>query len=357
MKKAMIHAYTTLNLGDDLFIKVLTERYPNTKFYLYAPRTYKKVFSNQKNLKIIPSNSIFIKAINFSFRFFKKGFVLERYIKKSNVNIVIGGSLFMETDNWNNYYNHLRNLSKNNLYILGANFGPYNSTDFYKKYYSLFSDAKDVCFRDSFSHSLYNEINHVRLASDIVFQLKFPRDRKVQKKSVLISIIKPSFRKDYTKDDDDFYYSQIRKIIELFISKDYKVKIFSFCSFEKDNEAIVEILSEFPLNHRVEVINYEGDISNALNEIAKSEIIIATRFHAMILGFLFNKFVLPITYSSKMNNFLDDINFKGYIYKLRDEISIEQFLGNKINNKINEKHLEELVNDSRQFQGLDKVLQ
>ncbi|MDY0404730.1 hypothetical protein P5G51_004325 [Virgibacillus sp. 179-BFC.A HS] len=36
MKKVLIHAYTHFNFGDDLFIQILCERYPQTSFYLYA---------------------------------------------------------------------------------------------------------------------------------------------------------------------------------------------------------------------------------------------------------------------------------------------------------------------------------
>lgn len=58
MKRIMINAYTTFNLGDDLFIKVLCERYPNTEFILYAPKEYKINFKNSSNLKVISNSNI-----------------------------------------------------------------------------------------------------------------------------------------------------------------------------------------------------------------------------------------------------------------------------------------------------------
>ena len=49
MKKVKVYAYTRQNLGDDLFLKILCERYKNTKFILYAPEVYKEIFKNDNN--------------------------------------------------------------------------------------------------------------------------------------------------------------------------------------------------------------------------------------------------------------------------------------------------------------------
>lgn len=57
MKKLRVFAYTKQNLGDDLFVKILCKRYPNTKFVLYAPNIYKKVFKDIKNLEVCSSEN------------------------------------------------------------------------------------------------------------------------------------------------------------------------------------------------------------------------------------------------------------------------------------------------------------
>lgn len=66
MKKMMVSAYTEFNLGDDLFIKVLCERYPDTRFMIIAPRLYKLVFKDIKNLKVYASNSILFRELIMS---------------------------------------------------------------------------------------------------------------------------------------------------------------------------------------------------------------------------------------------------------------------------------------------------
>lgn len=52
----LVCAYFANNLGDDLFLKILIERYPNVKWELLtANRNYKKLFKDLKNVNIIYS--------------------------------------------------------------------------------------------------------------------------------------------------------------------------------------------------------------------------------------------------------------------------------------------------------------
>ena len=64
MNRAFLYAYLQFNLGDDLFVKHLIEKYPNVKFYILADSKYKKIFRKNKNLIVI-SNSVYkIKIFN-----------------------------------------------------------------------------------------------------------------------------------------------------------------------------------------------------------------------------------------------------------------------------------------------------
>ena len=57
----------------------------------------------------------------------------------------------------------------------------------------------------------------------------------------------------------------------------------------------------------------------------------------MILGWVFNKPVLPIVYSSKMTNVINDIEFNGlYIdFENLESIDTEEVLKSIYNNKVN----------------------
>ena len=49
MKKVFLYAYDKQNLGDDLFIYTICNRYPKTKFYLWSDEQNKEIFKKVKN--------------------------------------------------------------------------------------------------------------------------------------------------------------------------------------------------------------------------------------------------------------------------------------------------------------------
>ena len=53
MKKIFLYAYDHINLGDDLFIETIANRYSDTEIYFWTNAQNQKAFEEQKNLKII----------------------------------------------------------------------------------------------------------------------------------------------------------------------------------------------------------------------------------------------------------------------------------------------------------------
>src|SRR5690606_25270580 len=81
---------------------------------------------------------------------------------------------------------------------------------------------------------------------------------------------------------------------------------------------------------------YEHDIQAAIDIIRKSNSVIASRFHAMILGWVFNKSVFPLVYSKKMTNVMNDVGFNGEFSQITDigNLRPENVLLGIENNKI-----------------------
>lgn len=349
MKKFLVKAYLNFNLGDDLFIKILTERYPNINFYIES--------NDKKYMKIFKSNNIYIYQKNkIEKRLIKIGvlkyFLYKKFLKKMDGIINIGGSIFME--NSINYKKDVEKrkienkVVKGNYYILGANFGPFKREEFKNGYKEFFSKCEDICFRDKYSYNLFSELPNTRYASDIVFSLKNNIVCKDIEGKILISVIKPSIRKEL-KTKDKEYYEIIKKIILSGVKIGKKIQLISFCENEGDEEAILEIRKILPekIEKNIDTYLYRGNIEEALEIINNSEIVIATRFHAMILGFIYEKKVLPICYSKKMVNVLNDLNFSGR-YLTFDKL--ENFDINEIaeNNKLEREVLKKIVKMSEE---------
>src|SRR5690606_11653244 len=99
------------NLGDDLFIKILCERYPETRFILYAQSEYKNSFNDVKNITVIPSDTLFKRGFNFIFSKLKVNNFLQHLLaKKCDAAVYIGGSLFIQQEEWKEKYNRKRKM-------------------------------------------------------------------------------------------------------------------------------------------------------------------------------------------------------------------------------------------------------
>lgn len=311
----MVNAYTTFNLGDDLFIKILCERYPETEFVIYAPSDYKLAFKDLKNLSVFPSDRFIFRGLNYPFRKTKfNGFLRKLAANQCDGEVQIGGSLFIQDDNWRNTIQNKEFLRMKDkpYFLLGANFGPYSDQDFYQSYKDVFKEYTDICFREEYSYNLFQDLPNVRVADDIVFQLKTD-DVPTEEKSIAISVIKPSYRQ-YLVGYDDIYYRLIKDISIRFIQEGYKVHLISFCEFEGDDKAMDEIVHLIPDEYVPNVTkhSYKYNLEETLTILAKSSYVVASRFHAMILGWVYNKPVFPIVYSKKMTNVMEDAGFTGY---------------------------------------------
>lgn len=361
MKKIMVHAYTQFNLGDDLFLKILFNRYPDSQFILFSPSKYKKKM-NFKNVKYISSNNFFIRGFNYIMKKNNRNFIIENKVSKlCDATIFIGGSIFQQNKNWKQTIKNHSVLSNEShpYFILGANFGPFEDEDYYNEYKKIFSEYEDICFRDTYSYNLFKELDNVRIADDIVFSLKNNKNNKNNKneKNIVISVIKPSYR-PYLVEYDDLYYNKIKDISVEFIKNGYEITLMSFCKHEGDEEAIKEILKIIPKKHLkyVKQYNYRGLIEESIDIISSSSLVIGTRFHAMILGWVFNKPVVPIAYSEKMTNVMKDINFKG-VYT--DFKSLHKLEAKEVFNSLFINPLDvsaQIKNAEKHFEKLDEYL-
>jgi colanic acid/amylovoran biosynthesis protein len=360
-KKILVCAYFAKNVGDDLFLKVLFERYPDVEWdLLTANRNYNKIFSDYKNVKII----YLYREVNFwKIRyniFFKLNDLFLKY-KKYDALINIGGSIFMQGPAWKMKFNereYLVNRFKEmnkKIYILGANFGPYKEDQFLDKYKNLFTKYDDICFRDYYSYKIFKNLDNVRVAPDVVFNL-ITKTNTIKEKSIGISVINLENRdglKEYYKQ----YHEKIINLCEGFIEQSYKVKLFSFCDNEGDLRAINSIVENVNSKYKdyIQVLNYEGNLDEFLKGFKSCETIIGTRFHSIILAMIYNQNYFPIIYSEKTLNVLRDLGLEqlGCNITNMENLSVEIIKKTVNSTKRNKNVLREA---NKQFEKLDQFL-
>jgi conserved hypothetical protein len=349
-----VRFYSALNLGDDLFIYILSRRYGENNILTYN----QKIPSSLDKIYVLPRYKyIFFRALE---KITRKNFLDIWLSRSSEIYVYIGGSIFIENNNlqkWEEETRFYRDLSIP-YYILGSNFGPYKNPKFVGIVRDIVSGAQDVCFRDKASYELFRDIPSVRVATDIAFTLNTGMFESVPKqtKTVIISVIDAYSRFDEVTADR--YEREIVNLSRQLVKDGYKVTLMSFCKYEGDEIAAQRILGKMgkKLQESVSSYSYTGDINEALGVLSRSEIIVASRFHAAVLGLVFGKKILPIVYSDKTLNILRDLDFDGPIFDIReiDKLSGRKFdISNlKSNDVSRQKKLAE-----KQFQELDKILE
>lgn len=341
--KLYIKAFLAKNLGDDLFIKGLVNRYKNHKFYAIS-NGFK--YNTYNNLKVY-SNKFIYKII--------RKFKLQKHLANMcEATITIGGSLYMEKTE-NDKHKEFT-LGKNKQYILGCNFGPYKTQEYFNNVKNAFKKAEDVCFREKYSYELFKDLKNVRYAPDILFSLDISEVKITNRKRAIISIVSCSYKLDESYTEN--YESKMIELINFLIQKGYEICLMSFCKREKDEEAIESIVNRCneELREKIETYYYRGNVEEALDVLGDSSLIVGARFHANILGMVLGKPVIPVIYGDKIKNVLNDMNAN---LKTIDIRKIEEF---EISS-IQQEDLEKVINiekereqSEKQFKALDEIL-
>ncbi|MEC4028766.1 polysaccharide pyruvyl transferase family protein [Myroides odoratimimus] len=346
-KKVLLKIYPELNFGDDLFLKIILEKYSNTTFYLLCEKKkYQKIQLEYSNLILIDnseyltiydrvlyriSNLIsvnFIKRIAYN-RLLNKQYNLS--LNEYDIFLLVGGSMFMELDGsgqrllW--YYQWINNtfLNKPKFY-LGCNFGPYKKESFIDSFREIFKSAEQLSFRENYSQDLFKNLSNTDVAPDIVFGLDF-KQKEVEKKGVGLVLVDPRIKYNKTLDYEK-YILKVVALVTALSEKEDDIIFFSFCKKEMDEELYEDIKIKLPENvHKnVKVVSYNGNIEEFLNEYSRLEYCFCSRFHGIILSLLFGHKLLPISYSAKIENMLFEIGYNGKVIKLDefDSLSVRE---------------------------------
>jgi len=311
MKNVYALAYTAGNLGDDLFIRMLLRRYPDVRFTMYIPDAHAAAFAAEPNLRRLSRWELL--ALRLLRRTFTPRLRLEAAdprLRRADALVQIGGSIFIEPEDWDGRYYGIRHPR---TYIIGANFGPWRTEAYKSAVADFISGVQDCCFRDRFSAETFAQLPMVRSAPDVLFGCPVPPQQTGS--GLGISLIRPDGRPGLAGMRGD-YYAALAGVCNLCAERDLPVTLFSFCTEEGDALAIDALLQRVKHPESLRACRYEGDIDIFLREMNACSAIIATRFHAMILGWLMGKPVLPVIYSRKQTNVLSDMGFPGMVWDL-----------------------------------------
>lgn len=364
MKHVLVHAYLQNNLGDDLFVRVLCSRYPHVTFHVYAHDSYKLRFQDINNCQVHSPGDDDVERINQKkARFGIENGYFKKLIRTCDGVVHIGGSVFVQHhEDWSDFYKTDAELVKKSkkMFVIGANFGPYTNENYYKDYKKLFKKYAGICFRDQYSKSLFEDMNHISYAPDVLWNLPVAPLADKQKKVVFapIELSHRTGKYDISKYEDSYMAFQIQMVRQM-IQKGYQVSLLAFCPFQNDHEVTQRIYDALTGEEKTQAvcIRYDFDVFALLKEFEEAQAVVATRFHSAVIGMLCNCKVLPLIYDQKTRKTLEDMQYPWYLefedIKGADaEMCCEKLLDMEVY------QTEDLVRASvKQFQYLDAFLQ
>lgn len=236
------------------------------------------------------------------------------------------------------------------IVINGTNYGPSVTDTWQHTVANTLQKVDDVCFRGKPSFELFRQLPNVRCANGIVMHIDM--SGTVQKNKSISINIRSVDKWPSLKPLKQQYLENTKSIIEHYQQKGFAVNLVSFCNTYGDNQITDELFQMLDNTEYVHILNYTGNISECLAAISSSEFILATRFHAIVLGLVFGLRVLPISYSIKSENMLRSMNIWSPIYDYAAFCAapVEMLLNSTIDNFV----IDKTVNN--QFDYLDKIL-
>lgn len=354
----LLDLYLEKNLGDDLFLQSILDKYPNDNWYIVTRENYKELENKNTNLTMIRLPKI----MNYILHKTQMTHLATKYITHHyhiDAFATVGGSIFIEYDGWEKLYkireDNWHYFKKNNkpVFIIGANFGPYQTSEFLQKYTNLFNQVTDICFRDSYSANLFSESTNVRYETDVVMSFDIaPYNTIPLKKAIGISIMDLTSRPKL-KHLQEKYIEKMVDLTQLLLNDGYEVYLMSFCKSEGDEKTSEKILQIIANNEKLKRLDYDGNIVGFLQVFSSFKAVIGCRFHSVILSYLFSKSVQSIIYSKKTSDFITEWEIPSDTVDIED---IEKLSYNQVTYSITNKS--ELNNDlilsaHRQFEAMD----
>lgn len=329
--KVFLDAYLNNNLGDDLMIQMVANRYPQHQFYIYNCNVLSSPACKSNNLVVMKSilpteKQYLLRLINKVLSFFHipKIQLIRHFRRQSyDLHLELGGSIFMQVTprSWINKVRDseyiLRHCRHNA--IVGCNFGPYSNKEFLQKHKKLFQKYEVVTFRDTPSYNSFKELKNVKLFPDIIFNMQIVPEF-FYKNIVGISVISLS-NIGICRQKEKYMDGMISLINRL--KNKYKIILMSFCQNEGDLDTCIALKASGNFSDlQVEIYNHT-DVGESIKVISKFSAMVCTRFHASVLAICRNIPFVPVVYSSKITHMLDDLNYRDYRWLIKDGTSID----------------------------------
>ncbi len=272
------------NFGDEAILKVLVENLKDKKFDVTVFSKNPKSTTEKLNVKSIYTFSV-LKIFNA--------------IRKTDFLISGGGSLLQDVTSWKSllYYLFVINLAlflRKKVIIFAQGIGPINSKILSFLTKQSLKKCHYITVRDDKSLFLLRGWGlKPELVNDPVWALVTPQRLPENKIGIQL-------RRWHTL-DDDFLYELANQTVTNYPDKEISLFAFQNSLDLPICEKFAEMIKKINPFIKISIIKNEN-ISEILNEMAKCELFIAMRFHAILVALKMNIPSIAICYDVKVEN-------------------------------------------------------
>lgn len=282
-----VTAYAANNLGDDLFVSALLQRFPGATFSFFADASG----------LVFARTSPQVRGVLTFREFWKARRAISAYV-------IIGGSMFQQGPGWGTLWlNYARRIfaariARMPVFVVGSSYGPSSSWFFDLAFRLLLSLCTQVSVRDAASAKMLKGLTNVTVHPDLAFVTELPRSEP--RRRLGVSVMK---LKDRTQ--HEAYIEQCIDLIES--SPEPEVVLFSFqeSASISDARAASQILHHLSSRRlaTTSVVTYDGsNLEQVLVEIGSCSRFVSTRFHSMVVALMYNIPTTALVYHPKITD-------------------------------------------------------
>lgn len=299
------------NLGDELILDSLVSLINSYNDNVEINVMASKVPSVKKNHYGLECISTFIeyRPIAAIKMFYYGVFSVCKNIIRNNIVLIASGGALSDWHRGSTvnlfWLIDILKLRKVSVYFLGCGAGPINIDKSFQRFSARLKCAAKITTRDE---SSYIQLSHLGIkniirSKDLVYYYSDAIRKRYMKKEVKRSVGLVIAAVCYeSKPIYDAYKRQLELLMKELLKKQYKVYIIPF-HYKEDKVFIGQLKYD---RDQIHVLYKEGDFYESISYLSECEIIVAVRYHALVLSAIMNKKMIPLVHHPKNGDFVHD---------------------------------------------------
>ena len=318
--RILLDAYFDMNFGDDLFVRTVTDRYPDALFYVFWKKTPAKVLKRalqSPNMVILPE------ACDM------------QTIGTYDAYVSVGGDIYPDGVDYSARIARMEAVKKQNGFVAMLGFSLYASygEETKEALRKMAGIADVVLCRDEESAKLYRSFApeaEIISGTDMAFlnpvlerlaQDKSGKEAATTGKKILGFAPR---RRLYTPDDVyENYCKAMAKVADGYLeqNEDALVRFLALSVGEyDDNITCADIIKHMKQGDRTQVLAYDGDLERFMEQAGELTCMVPTRFHGMVLALALGIPFVPVPYEVKLSQLLKELKYDKALLPYGEEV-------------------------------------